>query len=270
MAAANLNITLTQPNLIWENPEENFRLFEQQLENIYQPTDIIILPEMFNTGFSMQSEKLAENHQGKSFNWMVEMAKKYNAAVVGSVITIENNKYYNRLYWVEPNGNHLTYDKRHLFRIANEHHHFSGGNRRLVVEYKGWNIMPLVCYDLRFPIWSRNQFTRANGKATAEYDLLIYVANWPAPRVHAWSSLLVARAIENQAFVAGVNRVGIDGNEIEYSGGSALINPKGETISQFKPHQNKLETFTINKEELITFREKFPVGLDADQFEIKI
>jgi len=266
-----LRLSLVQAPLVWENPKANWQYFENKLKNLAHKTDVVVLPEMFNTGFSMQSEKLAEQAEGPTFKWMQKMAKLLNAAITGSVITAENGSYYNRLYWVEPDGNFKFYNKRHLFRMAGEHQFFSQGTERLVVSYKGFNIMPLVCYDLRFPVWSRNknQINQTRTEVSPEYDLLIYVANWPKPRTAPWSSLLVARAIENQAFVAGVNRVGVDGNQVEYDGASALIDPKGEIISDIKLGEEAVKTYTIRLKELNDFREKFPVGLDADGFEIK-
>ncbi len=264
-----LTVSLIQSSLHWENAVDNLKMFSQKIESL-PATDIIVLPEMFNTGFSMQSEKLAEAPLGPTFNWMKQAAANKNAAIVGSVITKENNAFYNRLYWVNPDGTFYTYDKRHLFRMAGEHHHFSAGTKRLVVEYKGLKIMPLICYDLRFPVWSRNQ-NKVNADRTQnqpEFDLQIFVANWPAPRAQAWSSLLIARAIENQCFVIGVNRVGEDGNQIPYSGHSALIDPKGEVIGDFESFQDASITKTIDLAELNAFREKFPVGLDSDRFKI--
>lgn len=264
-----LTVSLLQSVLHWEAPEQNREMFAQKINQLPK-TDLVVLPEMFNTGFSMNSEKLAEPPEGETFEWMKAQAAQKDAAVVGSVITKEKNLFFNRLYWVNPDGSFYTYDKRHLFRMAGEHHHFSPGTKRLVLEYKGWKIMPLVCYDLRFPVWSRNQ-NKVNAARTQnkpEFDLQLFVANWPAPRANAWSSLLVARAIENQCYVIGVNRVGEDGKEIPYSGHSALINPKGEVVGNFNPNEEGAFTQTIDLEELNDFREKFPVGLDSDRFNL--
>ena len=268
--APQLRLSLVQTALVWENPKGNLQNFETLLFPLKGKTDLVILPEMFNTGFSMESSKLAEPVNGPTFRWMQKMATDLGAALVGSVITEEKGKYFNRLYWVKPDGSSDFYNKRHLFRMAGEHEHFAPGNKRLIVEYKGFKIMPLVCYDLRFPVWSRNQnqVNETRTQVKPEYDLLIYVANWPKPRTTPWSSLLVARSIENQAFVTGVNRVGVDGNGIEYDGASALIDPKGEVISDFQLGQEAIKTFTIKLDDLNAFREKFPVGLDADGFEI--
>lgn len=265
-----LRVSLCQADLAWEDPQANFKLFEQLFEQIEQ-TDLILLPEMFNTGFSMRSADLAEQMDGATVNWMRMQADKQQAVICGSLIVLENGKYFNRLIWMKPNGKYETYDKRHLFRMANENDHFSAGNKRLIVELKGWKIMPLVCYDLRFPVWSRNRFeTDRNTFAKAEYDLLVYIANWPEPRVEAWKKLLAARAIENQAYVVGLNRVGKDGKDIPYSGGSRYIDAKGDVIWEAEDHQTTVHTVTLNFKELADFREKFPVGMDGDEFEIRL
>jgi predicted amidohydrolase len=260
----NLTLTLLQSDLHWENVEENLLMFSKKIDAITEKTDIIILPEMFNTGFSMESEKLAETMNGKTVNWMKDMAQQHQAVIVGSVIIEEHEEYYNRLIWAEPEGEIYTYDKRHLFRMANEHKHFSAGNDLLVVRYKGWRICPLICYDLRFPVWSRNVDEQGN----TIYDCLLYIANWPAARKAPWSKLLEARAIENQCYVVGVNRVGIDGKLIDYSGNSAVINPKGEITSNIPEGKNHTETTSISLHELNAFREKFPVEMDSDRFSI--
>ena len=192
---------------------------------------------------------------------MKEIAQKENAVIIGSLIIEEDHNYYNRLIWAQPDGVIYTYDKRHLFRMANEHEHFKTGNKRLIIEYKGWKICPLVCYDLRFPVWSRNS-------SENQYDLLIYIANWPGVRKAPWSKLLEARAIENQCYVVGVNRVGKDGKDISYTGNSAIINPKGEIISTIAENKNCSETVSLSLDDLNSFRKAFPVGMDADEFKI--
>lgn len=256
----NLKVTIIQTELFWEEVDKNLSMFSQKIAQINEQTDLIILPEMFTTGFSMESEKLSETMEGKTVAWMKEAAKTADAVITGSLIIEENGKYYNRLIWAQPDGKIFTYDKRHLFRMANENEHFSAGLRRLIIDYKGWKICPLICYDLRFPVWSRNQ--------KQEYDCLIYVANWPEARKEPWTKLLQARAIENQVYVVGVNRVGIDGKGISYTGNSALINPKGNDISQIAEHKESIHTFELGKQELEDFRAKFPVFMDADEFEI--
>jgi len=255
-----LKVTIIQTELHWENIDENLEMFGQKLSQIEDETDLIVLPEMFNTGFTMSSEKLAEEMGGKTMQWMKNTAKDKSCVVVGSLIIGENGHCYNRLVWMRGDGSYKTYDKRHLFRMMDEHKYFSGGGERIVVELNGWKICPLVCYDLRFPVWSRNR---------NEYDCLIYIANWPGARRSAWSTLLLARAIENQVYVIGVNRIGNDGNNIAFSGGSAVIDPKGQVISKTQPNQENIETVSLSYEELEDFRKKFPVGLDGDEFEVK-
>lgn len=260
-----LKITLIQSNLHWENVDQNLTMFTDKINAINETTDIIILPEMFNTGFSMDSERLAERMNGKTLNWMMDMAKKTNSVIFGSLIITEHDEYYNRLVWAQPNGDYYTYDKRHLFRMAGEHEYFSSGDELLIVHYKGWRICPLVCYDLRFPVWCRN----VTEEGEIAYDCLIYIANWPAARKSPWSKLLEARAIENQCYVVGVNRVGQDGNQIDYSGNSVVVNPKGDVISSIAENEDKNQTLSISLQELNDFRLKFPVGMDADRFEIQ-
>jgi omega-amidase len=262
-----LTVSIVQPNLIWEGPEANYTLLESLVKSI-NVTDLIVLPEMFSTGFSMQPKKFYETMGGRGVEWMLQLADKTKAAVTGSLIIKENEKFYNRLLWATPEGGVYFYDKRHLFSFAGEDAHYSRGDSRLIVELKGWKICPLICYDLRFPIWSRNQ--NLKGKfADFEYDLLIYVANWPEARSSAWKTLLSARAHENQAFVVGVNRVGQDGNQINHSGDSCIISPKGELIESIQPNKASVATSELNLKELREFRTKFGAWRDKDQFEIK-
>jgi omega-amidase len=255
-----LKVTTVQSSLLWESPEGNCTHFENLIAGITDGSDLVVLPEMFTTGFSMDSKRLAEPHHGATWQWMVSVSKKHTVAITGSLIIEDNGNYFNRLYFVTPNGESYHYDKKHLFRMANENNFFTAGEKRLIVNYKGWNICPMICYDLRFPIWSRN--------TKPEYDLLLYVANWPMPRANAWSALLTARAIENQCYVVGVNRVGEDGNGLPYSGNTALINPKGVALNQAEPQQEIVETTSLSLDELNEFREKFPVSMDADGFEL--
>ncbi len=253
-----LNITIVQSNLVWENIDSNLENFSKKTAKI-QNSDLIILPEMFNTGFSMNSKKLAEKPNGKSLKWLINLAKEKKSAVIASLIIEENQEFFNRLYFILPNGDLHFYNKRHLFRMANEHNFYSPGTEELIINYKNWRIKPLVCYDLRFPVWARNK---------NNYDLLIYIANWPERRNEAWKILLKARAIENQSYVVGVNRVGTDANDVIFSGDSAVINPKGEVISKTKAHEEKVENIEISLSELNKFKEKFPAFIDADNFEI--
>lgn len=270
-----LRITIIQANLHWENKAKNLEMFSQKIDAVTESTDIIVLPEMFTTGFSMKPQEFAEPVTGSTVQWLMDQAKKKNCVVTGSFICEENGKYFNRLVWASPNGSCTTYDKRHLFRMANEDERYTAGNKKIVVDLKGWKICPLVCYDLRFPVWSRN--TRANTSLSAdkeqvdyEYDVLIYVANWPEVRSYPWKTLLLARAIENQCYVVGLNRVGDDGNMIYHSGDSAVVNAKGAVISKTQPHDESVETIVLNYEELASFRKAFPAMLDADSFQINV
>lgn len=256
-----LRISLIQADLYWENIEANLGMFEEKIWQISGPTDLIVLPEMFTTGFSMNAGKLAEPVNSKTIRWMKQQAAQTKAAVVGSYIVREGDKFYNRLYVVYPDGSSAYYDKKHLFAIAGEGKEYSAGSKRLIVEVKGWKILPLICYDLRFPVWSRS---RKSNVSLYEYDLLIYVANWPKPRVNAWDTLLASRAIENLSFCAGVNRLGTDGVNAEYVGHSAVYNYKGDRIG-FSEAEDIIQV-TLSAEELNSFRERFPFQVDADPF----
>ncbi len=267
-----MNITLIQTHLYWENREKNIEHFEKLISSIPTQTDLIILPEMFTTGFTMNPEKNAEEHLGKGFEFMKKMATQKNAVLTGSISVKDKGQNYNRLYWVEPNGTHDEYNKRHLFRMGKEEQYYEGGSKKIIKAHKGFKICPLICYDLRFPVWSRNRFTKdevgsTNGKW--DYDVLIFVANWPEVRNYPWKQLLIARAIENQCYVVGVNRIGKDGNDISHSGDSVVVNPRGEIISHAKAHEECIETITLDKNYLDEFRKVFPVGFDADDFELK-
>ena len=257
---SDLQISIIQTNLQWQNVDANLRMFGSKINSIQEPTNLIVLPEMFSTGFTMDASSNAEPIEGSALTQMKEWASLKNAAICGSVIVEENRKYYNRLYFVKPDGSYQSYDKRHLFRMAGEDEHYTMGDKKVIVEYKGWKICPLICYDLRFPVWSRN--------VNNEYDLLIYVANWPAPRSTAWQTLLKARAAENLAYCIGVNRVGKDENDFHYSGNSAFIDFKGDVIFE-NENDEIVETQSFSKADLDSFRNKFPAHLDADQFEIK-
>ncbi len=264
-----LTISLFQSDLVWENPQANRSEFEGKIKSIGQ-TDLILLPEMFTTGFSMASSRIAERMDGETVQWMKRMAGESKAVICGSLIIEENGNYYNRLIWMRADGTYDCYDKRHLFRMADEDQHFNAGTEKLIVELKGWKICPLICYDLRFPVFSRNRYeTDRRTFAKAEYDLLIYVANWPSPRASAWSKLLMARAIENQCYVAGLNRIGIDEKQIQYIGGSTVVDPKGETMWEACDGEEEMTSITLELDELNEFRKKFPLGMDADEFEIK-
>jgi omega-amidase len=253
-----LSITLIQTDLVWEDVQANLANFDRLLSTINQSTDIILLPEMFTTGFSMNVEKLAESMDGKTMQWLARKASTLKAMVIGSFIVKEKNQYFNRLVLMRPNCSFEYYDKRHLFGMAGEDKVFSAGKERLVIDYKGWKICPMVCYDLRFPVWSRNK---------SDYDLLLYVANWPAPRVAHWQTLLKARAIENQAFTVGLNRIGTDDNGLYYSGNSAVIMPDGMTVFE-KAHEETVKTIKLSKKYLGKIRANLPFLQDADEFSI--
>lgn len=258
-----LRITLIQSKLHWQNPIKNRHMFDGLFDKIKTgSTDIILLPEMFTTGFSMLAETYAETMNGVTLNWLKNMAGKKKAVVCGSLMIKEKKKYYNRLIWMKPDGSYQTYDKRHLFSMANEEDTYSAGKDKIVVEWKGWKICPMICYDLRFPVWSR----RTKDK---NYDLLLFVANWPERRAFHWKQLLVARAIENQAFVAGLNRIGLDGNGIAYTGDSAIIDPLGHILSKIKPSQTKVETIVISAKLLKNWRKQLKAFSDADAFDLK-
>lgn len=259
-----LKVTVIQSDLHWENVDENLTMFSEKIDAVSVATDVIVLPEMFNTGFSMLSENLAEAMDGKTVCWMKKEAKKKDAVITGSLIIEEDNNYYNRLIWAQPDGKLHSYDKRHLFRMGNEHKSFSAGKERLIVTYKGWRFCPMICYDLRFPVWARN----SSATNTPAYDCLIYVANWPEARKKAWSKLLEARAIENQCYVIGANRIGEDGEGVLCSGNSVIISPKGDVLSNIPEYENHTETMTLSLDELNSFREVFPVSKDGDDFEI--
>jgi omega-amidase len=260
MTAENLNVTFVQSDIIWENKHENLKNFSEKIKAHKEASDIIILPEMFNTGFTMDSNKFAEQPEGLTFQWMKDISAEKGCVVTGSYIVEDNKEYYNRLVWMLPDGTFHYYNKRHLFRMAGEHEHFSAGKKRIILELKGWRICPLICYDLRFPGWSRNR---------NDFDLLIYIASWPAKRNHAWKTLLAARAIENLCYVAGVNRVGADGNDNEYSGDSSIIDPRGFPIAATKPMEEEIATVALSYRDLISFRKSFPAHLDADYYEVQ-
>lgn len=255
-----LTVTLIQTALYWENPTANRAMLEEKIHQIDNPTDLIVLPEMFTTGFTMNAPAVAEPMNLTTFKWMKQMAAHTQAVVTGSYVVHEAGQYYNRLIWMQPDGTFDYYDKRHLFRMAQEHEHYGAGQRRIVKEWKGFRICPLICYDLRFPVWSRNYPTNS-------YDVLLYVANWPAVRSVPWQTLLRARAIENLSYVLGVNVVGNDPKGNHYSGDSAVIDFGGQALAAQAGHEAVI-TQTLDLEALRAFRERFPAYLDADQFEI--
>ncbi len=255
-----LRITLIQTELIWEDIQANLDLFDKKIDSISQDTDLIVLPEMFTTGFSMNAEPLAQEMEGTSVKWLLDKSRQKDVDIVGSIIVTEKQKYFNRLIWATPAGNLLSYDKRHLFRMLGEHKVYSAGNRRITVGLHGWKIRPFICYDLRFPAWVRNSGN--------QYDLAIFIANWPERRALHWKVLLQARAIENQCYVVGVNRVGTDGNDLYHSGDSCLIDPAGEVLHQ-KSHEPFIYTTVLSYQLLEEYRKAFPAWMDADQITIR-
>ncbi len=255
--ASQLNITLIQPDIIWEDKQANFAQYEKYMEQITDKKEVVVLPEMFSTGFSMAPERLAESMDGPSVLWMKTMAAKHRCILTGSLIIEDEGKYYNRLLWVQPDGQTGIYDKRHRFGYADEDEHYDAGNKRLIAQVKGWRICLLICYDLRFPVWARNQGD--------EYDVLLYVANWPDRRSLAWRTLLQARAIENLAYVVGCNRVGKDGKDFNYNGESSVFGPMGELLWQ-QATLPAVHTITLDKQHLTNTRNHFPFLNDADKF----
>lgn len=253
-----LTTTIIQSKLHWEDIDANLSMFEAKLDAIEGETDLVVLPEMFTTGFSMNAAALAEPMNGKSIDWMAMNAKKINAVLTGSIIIKEDGNYYNRLIWMRPDGSYLHYDKRHTFTMAGEHQTYQKGTRKLIVELKGWKICPLICYDLRFPAWARN---------IEDYDLLIYTANWPVKRSSHWKILLQARAIENQCFVAGINRVGLDGNGHYYTGDSCIVSPSGEFYFQAADVE-ATKNSVLSANYLRFIRQKLPFLPDRDAISV--
>ena len=252
-----LNITLIQSNLIWESPVHNRFNFENKIKNLNQSTDIIVLPEMFTSGFTMNPYDISESMDGETIRWMQKLAKETNTAITGSIIISEDGNYYNRLCFVEPSGIISTYNKRHAFTLAGEDKVYKAGTEKVIIFYKGWKICPQICYDLRFPVFARN---------VEEYDLLFYVANWPKPRISAWDALLKARAIENMSYTIGVNRVGLDANNYEYPGHSVMFDCLGNSLTDLKPNEESVVTVLITKKHQNTYRKKLQFLEDRDRF----
>lgn len=262
---SSLTITIIQTDLVFENKAANLQRLKAKIEAIEVRTEIVVLPEMFSTGFSMQPQLFAETMEGDTLQWMKEIAVTHKIIVAGSSIIEENGNYFNRLIWMLPNGQSGYYDKRHLFAYGEENKHYAAGNKRLIASVKGWKINLQICYDLRFPVWSRQQATATEN----EYDLLIYVANWPEKRSHAWKTLLCARAIENQCFVVGVNRVGKDNKNIYHSGNSLIIDPLGQVLYHMADEEDVF-TITLEKEDVDKVRAQFPFWKDGDKFMIDL
>ncbi len=255
----NIAIAAVQMDIVWENYEANFRKVKDFVRNVSSKVQLVVFPEMFLTGYSMKTENaLSPNHD--YIHALQQLAIKYQLSLCGSLKIVDNQNYFNRFYYFRKDGHVFTYDKRHLFRMANEHNYYTQGNRHIVIEEGDFAIRPFICYDLRFPVWMRNKQN--------EYDVILVVANWPSVRIEAWKTLLKARAIENQSYVVGVNRTGIDGNNISYNGGTCIIDFKGKVLSEVIDNSEEVLIYTINKEELLSFRNSFPAYLDSDNFQI--
>ncbi len=254
-----LRVAVIQKELFWQDPEQNRSAFDRYLEG-QNGHDLIVLPEMFTTGFTMHSESYYEAPGGPTEDWLKAHAVRLDSVIMGSVIVKDNGHYFNRMLIAHSDGRVEHYDKRHLFRMAGEDENFTEGKERLIIEVKGWRICPLICYDLRFPVWSRNK---------GDFDCIVYVANWPRPRANAWDILLQARAVENSCYVVGVNRIGSDGNNKDYIGGSAVVDFKGKHLFKMNEDEEGLQATSLTWDNLQVYREKFPVQKDADRFEIQ-
>ena len=255
-----LKISIVQTDIAWENKQENLRMLREKLHALRGTTEIVVLPEMFSTGFTMKSREFAEPVSGITVRILKELAADFQLALCGSFICSERSNYYNRAFFITPEGEEFYYDKRHLFRMGNEAEYFSSGNNKLIISYRGWNICLLVCYDLRFPVWSRN--------VNNEYDLLIYVASWPQARRLAWDTLLCARALDNMCYVCGVNRIGVNGNKLIYNGGSVVFSAKGEVLASVPDGEEGIETVSLSLISLQQLRDKFSMWKDADAFRL--
>ena len=276
----NLRVTLVQTDLHWENPAANLAMLEEKIRALTEPTDLIVLPEMFTTGFTMNAAAVAEPMNLTTFKWLKMMAAHTGAVVAGSYVVRENGHFFNRLLWMRPDGSYETYDKRHLFRMAHEHETYTAGQNNIFPTIKTWRFLPLICYDLRFPVWSRQKppptpserggflAPPSGAGGAALYDCLMYIANWPEARRHHWDTLLQARAIENLSYVVGVNRVGTDGKGTAYSGDSVVVGPRGERLFH-AGHEEVVQTIELDREQLRAYRAAFPAHLDADAFSLE-
>lgn len=268
MTPRDITVTAVQSQLFWENKEANLHMFGEKIRALEVPTDLLVLPEMFTTGFSMQAKKLAEPTNGPTLAWMQKQASILNAVVTGSMIAEEAGNYFNRLLWVRPDGTYEQYDKRHLFRLGGEEKHYVGGTKKLIVDLHGWKVCPLICYDLRFPVWSRNRWKKNGETLVADYDILVCVANWPERRGKAWKTLLMARAMENNSYVIGVNRVGNDGSNMMHAGESAIIDFAGDHLKTAIIAREEIISNILSYQLLTEYRKSFPSGMDADNFTV--
>jgi len=259
MPLSTIDVAIMQSNLVWENPVQNRINFSTKIDRINTPIDLIVLPEMFTSGFTMYPEAVAETMEGETVNWMKSIASKKQCAIMGSVVIKNENSYANRFLFITPSGDITYYDKRHTFTLAGEHKVYKAGKENVIITYKGWKIKPLICYDLRFPVWARN---------IEDYDLLIYVANWPKPRINAWDALLKARAIENMSYCIGVNRVGIDATNHEYPGHSAIYDVLGNKLSTIEANKEQTEVITLSKIHISKYRSKLKFLNDKDHFSL--
>lgn len=257
-----LKLIIIQSDLVWENPQQNREHFEHIINHHTEDSDLIVLPETFTTGFPVDPKPFAESEEGESLQWMHRMASETGAVITGSLLLKSGNSFSNSLIWMRPDGTYERYDKRHVFSMGGEHKTIQPGQTQLIVELNGWKIRPMVCYDLRFPVWSKNHYN----KGIFEYDLAVYVANWPAARSNPWNQLLIARAIENQAYIVGVNRIGNDGLGNAYDGDSQVVDAKGNILVQAKKSKEMALSATLSGGELLRFRSKFDVGRDWDSF----
>ncbi|WP_435261099.1 amidohydrolase [Tenacibaculum sp. nBUS_03] len=252
-----LSVALIQSDLVWENPIANRMSFEEKIKGITAKVDLIILPEMFTTGFTMNASENAETMEGETIQWMKGIATTLDVAVIGSIIIKEHENYYNRLLFIHPSEEIETYNKKHTFTLAKEHETYTAGQNNILIEFKGWRIRPLICYDLRFPVWARN---------TDNYDVLLYIASWPKPRINAWDSLLKARAIENMSYTIGVNRVGVDANNYEYSGNSICYDTLGNCLAKSDKGEESILIVELDKQVQNNYRDKFRFLEDGDAF----
>lgn len=261
-----LNIAIIQAPLVWADKKANLQYFSTEFRKFDRQVDLVVLPEMFATGFITDPALISEKMDGPVMNWMKESAVGMNCVITGSITVEENGLYYNRLIWMRPDGSYDKYDKRHLFRMGEEHQRFSQGKDIITVEINGWKVRPLICYDLRFPVWSKNRYQNDG----YEYDILVYVANWPASRSFAWRTLLSARAIENQSYCVGVNRIGNDGKGIPHCGGSVILDYKGKLLTGCEDNAPETVIHALDYEALTHFRDNFKVGLDWDSFSLAL